>query len=758
LSAIPMEKEINCVNFRGLLEYLRKYYGKEGVRRVTEGLIANPTYQLVDKRQPSRKTPVTLEHLLDPAYWVSNDFSLGLLANVRKVVAGPSPLYTAGLGATRESFSGHILFLARLLGPRRLAARVARINSHFNKTKRVEAVESGRNFVVFRLTYLPSSRVTKDVCEWNRGIYAGVAGLAGAEDIQAQETTCLLDGDPHCTIRLSWKRISLFQQIYRRLLKAGLEALVADYEQALKDREQLIEGLSESEQRYRILTDNSLTGIFILQNGRLAYVNEMLARISGYPAGELLEKNVTDVIHPDSLEALITVVRQVQQSLEGTTPQEFLGRRKDGSTLWLEVLLSPVSFRGAPALMGNVIDISGRKTNEAEKRLLEERLARSEKMEALGLLAGGVAHDLNNILSGIVSYPELLLLDLPEESPLRRPLLTIQESGQKSAAIVQDMLTLARRGVTTLEVLSLNRILQEHLRSPEHEKLKAFHLNARFVVELESDLPFIEGSPVHLKKAVMNLISNAAEAQPGGGEIEVGTESRCLEQPVQGFETVPPGEYVVLKVKDQGTGIPKEDLSRIFEPFYTKKVMGRSGTGLGMAVVWGTVRDHKGFFAIESELDQGTLFELYFPITRKEPPAEQDQIPLAALLGHQEKVLVVDDVKEQREIAQSMLTRLGYRAYSVPSGEEALRFLKDQPVELLLLDMIMDPGIDGLETYKEILSISPGQKAVIVTGFSETNRVVEARRLGAEGYLKKPYTLQKMGLALQEELARPRST
>jgi PAS domain S-box-containing protein len=753
LSVVPMEKEISCVNFRGLLEYLRKHFGEEGIQRVTEGLTGNPTYQLVDRRNPSHRTPVTLEHLLDPANWVTNDFSLRLLANVRKVVPGSSPLYTAGLGTTRENFSRHILFLARLLGPRRISARVAKLNSHFNKTKQVEVIELGRNTAVFRLTYFPPFRVTKDVCEWNRGIYTGAAKLAGAEEVQSEETTCLLDGDPYCTIRLSWKRVGLLQQVYRWLLKAGLEDLVADYEKALKDREQLIESLTESEQRYRTLTDHSLTGIFIYQKGRLAYVNQMLSRISGYSFGELLEREVTDLIHPDSLDALATMVRRVQESPGGAAPQEFLGRRKDGSTLWLEVLVSPVLFRGAPALMGNVIDISWRKKNEAETRLLEERLARSEKMEALGLLAGGVAHDLNNILAGIVSYPDLLLLDLPENSPLRRPLLTIQESGQKSAAIVQDLLTLARRQVPTSEVLNLNRILQEHLHSPEHKKLQTFHPNLQFWVDLENDLPFIEGSPVHLKKTIMNLISNAAEAQPGGGEIEVGTESRCLEQPVQGFEIVPPGEYVVLKVRDKGTGIPKEDMPRIFEPFYTKKVMGRSGTGLGMAVVWGTVRDHKGFIDIESEIGRGALFELYFPITRKEPPGEQAPISLGTLLGHGEKVLVVDDVKGQREIAVSMLTRLGYRAFSVASGEEALRFLKDQPVELLLLDMIMDPGMDGLETYKRILAFSPGQKAVIATGFSETDRVAEARRLGARGYLKKPYTLQKMGIALQEELA-----
>jgi CheY-like chemotaxis protein len=373
-------------------------------------------------------------------------------------------------------------------------------------------------------------------------------------------------------------------------------------------------------------------------------------------------------------------------------------------------------------------------------------------MEAIGTLAGGVAHDLNNILSGLVSYPELLLLEIPQDSPLRKPILTIQKSGEKAAAIVQDLLTLARRGVAVTEVVNLNDIISEHVKSPEHGKLRQYHPQVHVEANLETDLLPILGSPVHLSKTVMNLVSNAAEAMPDGGKLTISTENRYIDQPVSGYDDVEEGDYVILTVSDAGVGICSEDMERIFEPFYTKKVMGRSGTGLGMAVVWGTVKDHKGHIDVQSIEGEGTTFTLYFPVTRKEVVTGESLVSIDDYRGKGESILVVDDVEEQREIASRILKKLGYAVKSVSSGEEAVDYLKDNSADLLVLDMIMDPGIDGLETYKRILGLHPKQKAIIASGFSETKRVKEAQRLGAEAYVKKPYLLEKIGLAVRAEL------
>ena len=423
-------------------------------------------------------------------------------------------------------------------------------------------------------------------------------------------------------------------------------------------------------------------------------------------------------------------------------------------------------------------EIEERKRAEEEQKRLETQLQRAQKMEAIGTLAGGVAHDLNNILGGVINYPELLLMEMPEESPLRKPILTIQKSGEKAAAIVQDLLTLARRGVAVSEVVDLNHIVSEYLISLEYEKLKEFHPNVKLETDFKEDLSNILGSPVHLSTSIMNLVSNAAEAMPEGGKIFISTQNRYIDQPLRGYDDVTEGDYVTLTVSDTGAGISPEDIEKIFEPFYTKKKMGRSGTGLGMAVVWGTVKDHKGYIDVQSTEGkarpprlsardlpamrvrkarragggQGTTFTLYFPVTRKELTKDRSLVSIQDYMGKGESILVVDDVEEQKEIASSMLKKLGYSVTSVSSGEEAVEYLKDNSADLLVLDMIMDPGIDGLDAYKRILESHPNQKALIVSGFSETDRVREAQRLGAGAYVKNPYLLEKVGLAVRTEL------
>jgi PAS domain S-box-containing protein len=406
-------------------------------------------------------------------------------------------------------------------------------------------------------------------------------------------------------------------------------------------------------------------------------------------------------------------------------------------------------------VVGILRDISEQKALEKEKKELEERLGRSQKMEALGLLAGGVAHDLNNILSGIVTYPELLAMDLEPDDPLRKSLEIIQSSGLKAAGIVQDLLTLSRRGVITKDIIDFNELISNFLQSPEYHKILSFHPNVTVENHINASVPFVKGSFIHLQKTVMNLISNAAEAQLGGGIIRISTSNRHLDCSLKGYDQVEKGDYLVLSVEDDGSGIAPEDLKRIFEPFFTKKVMGRSGTGLGMAVVWGTVQDHGGYIDIDSTPGKGTRFDLYFPATRDLPLPEPEAFSLEGIRGKGQTILIVDDVREQRQIAEILLQRLGYQTACAASGEEAVAWLQEHKADLLLLDMIMEPGMDGYETYKQILSFRPDQKAVIASGFSRTLQVKQTLELGAGQYLKKPYTIEKIGLAVKAELEKP---
>jgi signal transduction histidine kinase/CheY-like chemotaxis protein len=399
-------------------------------------------------------------------------------------------------------------------------------------------------------------------------------------------------------------------------------------------------------------------------------------------------------------------------------------------------------------------EIKVREYEESERSKLETQLRHSQKMEAIGTLAGGVAHDLNNILSATVSYPDLILMDLPEDSPLRTPMLTIKKSGIKAAAIVQDLLTLARRGVIFTEIINFNQIINNYFESPEFEKLMEFYPYTEIESNLETDLMNIMGSPVHLSKTVMNLVSNAVEAITDSGNIIISTQNRYIDKPVKGYDNIKEGDYVVLTVSDKGMGISEKDLERIFEPFFTKKVMGRSGTGLGMAVVWGTVKDHNGYIDVQSTEGEGTIFTLYFPITRNVALPNEKALSTQEYMGKGEAILIVDDIEEQREIVSRLLIKLGYSATSVSSGEEAVDYMKNNSADLLILDMIMDPGIDGLDTYKRILETHPDQKAIIASGFSATDRVREVQQIGAGAYIKKPYIIEKIGKVVKAELAK----
>ena len=513
--------------------------------------------------------------------------------------------------------------------------------------------------------------------------------------------------------------------------------------------------LKESEEKYRSILESIEDAYFeVNMAGNFTFFNTATCKMLGYQKHELLGMNHRRFMDKAAAHKIFTVFNKLYRSRAMSQVVDWKLRRRDGSECYVQLLVSiirddhhdPVGFRGMAR------DVTDHIAAENERRRLESRLQQAEKMEAIGTLAGGVAHDLNNVLSGLVSYPELLLMDLPYDSPLRKPIKTIQESGERASAIVQDLLTLSRRGVAVAEVVNLNQLVSEYIESPEHANMLALHPNVTLNAQPEADLLNIIGSPVHLTKSLMNIVYNAAESMPDGGVITIQTENRYLDRPIRGYTQIDPGEYAVLSINDGGIGISVEDINRIFEPFYTKKVMGRSGSGLGMAVVWGTVQDHHGYIDVSSEPGEGTTFTLFFPATREQLSEEEDTFSIENIRGKGENILVVDDIEEQRNIAIDILEKIGYSADSVPSGEAAVEYLKTNQVDLVVLDMIMDPGMDGLQTYKQILENHPHQKAVIASGFSETDLVKEAQRLGAGAYVKKPYTTREIGMAIFAEL------
>lgn len=515
--------------------------------------------------------------------------------------------------------------------------------------------------------------------------------------------------------------------------------------------------IKESEERFRTLLQNSSDVVSILdEQGLFIYNTPSIEKVLGYLTEDLIGKSYSNFIHSEDLARVGGNFLEVAQGKNRGIPAEFRFLKKDGSWILLESLGS--NLLNYPGINGLVItsrDVTERKRSEKERQGLEVRLRRAEKMEALGTLAGGVAHDLNNVLGVLVGYSELMLTKIPAEDPLRKYVANIMKSSERGAAIIQDLLTLARRGVAVSEVVNINTTITEYLKTPDFEKLASSHPHIDFRLDLEPRLLNIKGSPVHLGKTLMNLVTNAAEAITDGGVVVIRTENRYLDKPIQCYEVAKEGDYAVLTVSDNGQGIPAANMGKIFEPFYTKKVMGQSGTGLGLAVVWGAVKDHNGFIDVQSEEGKGTQFILFFPVTREDVRKEQSTVPLAAYAGAGEAILVVDDVQEQRELAASILTDLGYDVQTVASGEEAVAFLESHSVQLLVLDMIMEPGMDGLATYQRVLEINPQQRAIVVSGFSETERVRQTQELGAGAYVRKPYIMEQIGLAIREELDRP---
>ncbi len=527
----------------------------------------------------------------------------------------------------------------------------------------------------------------------------------------------------------------------------------------INERKQTEEKLKKNEERLRLITDNMSDIITVTDlDYLLLYVSPSVRKVLGYDPRQLTGKELLDYVPSASRKEVAAAMAQSFSTHKpGKKVHRFL--HADGHFIWLETIMDFI-FDETGALQGGLFtsrDVTERIKAEEERQMLQERLQRAEKMEALGTLAGGVAHDLNNVLGVVVGYSELMLGETGEADRIRPHLLNIMKAGERAAAIVQDLLTLARRGVNTAKAVNMNCIINEMQRSPEFLKLSSYYPNVQIKTKLAGDLLNISGSPVHLSKTLFNLVCNALESMPDmrHGSVTITTDNGYLDKPVHGYDSIKEGDYVVLSVSDTGEGIPAADMKRIFEPFYTKKVMGRSGTGLGLSVVWGTVKDHNGYIDVHSEEGKGTTLTLYFPVTRDAIAEDRSSLSISGYMGCGESVLIVDDMPIQRELAGAMLTKLNYSITAVASGEEAVEYLRNRRVDIILLDMIMEPGMDGLDTYRKILEIHPGQKAIIVSGFSETDRVSQAQKLGSGAYVKKPYVIEKLGMALRRELDMP---
>jgi PAS domain S-box-containing protein len=489
---------------------------------------------------------------------------------------------------------------------------------------------------------------------------------------------------------------------------------------------------------------------------QINYFNPKAEQLFQMDKDKIIDQNVTDLhnlfsVSDERFEKILDKLKH-HKNHSFSFQLEFSGKEKR-----VEAQLSSLEDSGKQQI-GYVLlakDVTRQHEQEAERKMLQEKLQRAQKMEAIGMMAAGIAHDLNNILSGMISYPELLLMELPQDSPLRRPITAIHDSGNRASDIVADLLTVARGVAAAKETLNLNSLILEHLNSPEHHNFMSQHQGISCSSTLSPELYPVFCSKVHIRKCLLNLITNGAEAIQEEGLITIATRNQFIEDNLEGKQALKQGFYVVLAITDSGAAISEEDIQRIFDPFYTKKILGRSSTGMGLSVIWNTVEEHDGHITIQSS-EQGTCFEIYLPVS-KESVQQEDISPKTEsqdlhLHGQGEKILVVDDEPMQRDVADIFLSKLGYHVETVSSGEGAVLYLQSHSADLVILDMNMDPGINGRQTYELIIQNNPGQKTIIASGFSEDEEITETLQMGAGQLINKPYSIRSLGLAVRQEL------
>jgi len=547
-------------------------------------------------------------------------------------------------------------------------------------------------------------------------------------------------------------------EISSRLIDPRSSGIVQGIIRDISKSKQAVRQLVKSEEKYSNLFHNALVGLFRTDKKKKALqeCNDALAHMFGY------EDRYHCMQKFDPQKAFIDAEGRFKFyeliSRNGKIDGYEMPIRKRDGTIGV-FRLSAAYYPEHNIIEGVAVDITEMKAANDEKIELQRKLSRSKKMEALGMLAGGVAHDLNNILAGIINYPELLLMKYPGNTDLQKPLEAILDSGKRGALIVADMLAIARSAAVTKETRNLNELVGQFQNSPEYRQLQSLYPELTITTRLEAEPSWIKCSPVHVNKCLVNLFSNAAEAIVGVGNIIWSTSNQQLKSfDNQGEQSeTDQSDYVVLSIEDSGTGISDEEVERIFEPFYTRKVMGRSGTGLGLTVVWNTMQDHGGTVIVKNDT-HGTCFELFFPAVTSMVPDEDKNNKPKLTRGNGESILVVDDEPSLRDISCQILSSLDYTPVAVSSGEEAIEYLRNNSADLVLLDMIMDPGINGLATYTRIIEIHPHQKAIIASGYSNITEVTEALQRGVGQYIKKPYSMEELSKAVASELGKQLDT
>jgi PAS domain S-box-containing protein len=534
----------------------------------------------------------------------------------------------------------------------------------------------------------------------------------------------------------------------RTVTRKLIDQIAAQAAQAL-ERSELYKQLRVSEERFRSIFEQVDFGVVLASlDGRVSTVNPAFARLLGYTCEELQGKHFAEISHPQDA---ATIKERLQALLEGETGQISLERRylrKSGESVWCTTSISLLhDAAGRPAyFLGMVQDIDERKKSEEERGRLQQQLFQAQKMEALGTLAGGIAHDFNNLLSVMLGFASLARQRLGADDPLQESMHMIEQSAQRAADLTRQLLGFARPERQQVKPVCVDDVLDRVRRMVA----RTFDRNINVIVHKASEHLWVNAEPSYLEQALLNICINARDAMPQGGNLTLEAVAAGPETPPPGLPaTCPKGSYANISVQDTGTGIAPETLPRVFEPFFTTKETGR-GTGLGLAMVYGFVKNHDGFVKVESEPGQGALFTISLPLIP--PPAPQTG---ASGLGQLEPgygtVLVVDDEPLVRAFAAEGLKGLGYQVLVAEDGKQALQVYEQhgKEIDCVLLDLIM-PEVSGLETFRRMRELDSKARVVFASGYSTGEILRNAPDARSAGFIGKPFSLAALSVALRK--------
>ncbi len=513
-----------------------------------------------------------------------------------------------------------------------------------------------------------------------------------------------------------------------------LEASSKRLKQEIVERRKAEDAIRRSEEQYRLVVENANEGIAIVQDGTFRLVNPKLVEILGFSQEELLSKHFDNLVHPE--DRLMVITRHRQRTMGKAVPNSYPFRviDREGRTKWLEINAVKISWNGRPATLNFLTDITGRIRMEEDRKKMEAQLSQTQKIEALGTFAGGIAHDLNNILYPIIINIEMLLADAEEGSDIHDTLKQILGAAYRQRDLVKQILAFSRGSEQKMKPVRVGPLLQE--------TFSLLRASLPSTIELRSHIDAgpdtVMGDPTQIQQIILNLSKNAAESLDAQkGVVEVGLTRTRLE-PVEPFQSLKPGDYLKLTVRDTGRGIPPRIIDRLFEPFFTTKEVGK-GIGMGLPVAHGIAKKLGGSITVESEPGKGSIFTVYLPAVEEQPRSKPDSGQKQRRPGRKRAILLVDDEQIILSSMQRVLERSGYSVVTARSGQEAVELFEDDPqrFQLVITDLTM-PGINGRELVKRIMATRPKTPVILSTGYGDVITEQEAKSLGIRYMLLKP--------------------